>query len=79
VAARSKVWTVFARKNTRIVSSNPTLVMDICVGLFRAVVFCVQGAALRRAHPPSKESYWLCKRMKKPKKGPNVQQRAVEP
>jgi hypothetical protein len=34
VAARSKTWIVFARSNTRIVGSNPTRGMDVCVRLF---------------------------------------------
>jgi hypothetical protein len=47
VAARSKASAVFARSNTGVMGSNPTLGMDVCV----------QVAALRRANPPSKESY----------------------
>jgi hypothetical protein len=31
VAERSKAWTVFARLETRIVSSNPSQDMDVCV------------------------------------------------
>jgi hypothetical protein len=31
VAARSKVWTVFARSNAGIVGSNPTRGLDVCV------------------------------------------------
>jgi hypothetical protein len=54
--------------------SNPTWGMDICVSLF-----CVQIAALRRADPPSKGSYRLCKKIKKLKKMAKLQQRAVEP
>jgi hypothetical protein len=34
--------------------------MDFCVCLFRGVLSCVYVAALRRADPPSKESYRLC-------------------
>jgi hypothetical protein len=34
------------------------------------VLFCVQVAALRRADLPSKESYRLCKKIKKLKKRP---------
>jgi hypothetical protein len=55
VAARSNAWTAFARSNTGIVGSYPPRDMDVCVHLF-----CVQVAALRRADPPSKESYRLC-------------------
>jgi hypothetical protein len=40
----------------------------VCVySLF--VLSCVQVAALRRADPPSKGSYWLCKRSRKWKSG----------
>jgi hypothetical protein len=35
-----RLWTVFARQNTRIVGSNPTRVMDICVRLFYICVLC---------------------------------------
>jgi hypothetical protein len=52
---RSKAWPSFIRLNPGVVGSNPTRGMDICVRLF-----CVQVEALRRADPPSKESYWLC-------------------
>jgi hypothetical protein len=51
VAARSKEWTVFARSNTGILSSNPTPDIDVCVRLL-----CVSVAGLRRADPPSKEA-----------------------
>jgi hypothetical protein len=34
VAARSKAWSVFARSNTVIVSSNPTQSIDVCLLLF---------------------------------------------
>jgi hypothetical protein len=40
-------------------------------------LFCVQVAALRRADPPSKESYRLCVRNRKKWLRPN--KRAVEP
>jgi hypothetical protein len=59
VAARSKVWTVFARLNTGIVGSNPTLGMDVYVCLFCVCVVLRVGSGLRRADPPSKESYRL--------------------
>jgi hypothetical protein len=41
-AVSSKAWTVFARSNTGIVGSNPTLCTDVFVRLFRlCVVLCV--------------------------------------
>jgi hypothetical protein len=43
VAARSEAWTVFARSNTGIVCSNPTLGMNVRVRLFCVcVVTCKQ-------------------------------------
>jgi hypothetical protein len=76
VASRSKVWTVFARSNTGIVGLNPTWGMDVCGCLF-CLLFCVYLAALRRADPPSKESYRV--KDQETEKVSKVQQRAVEP
>jgi hypothetical protein len=51
--------------------------MSVCVySVF--VLSCVQVAALRRTDSASKESYRLCKKVKKLKKAAKVQQRAVE-
>jgi hypothetical protein len=44
-----------ALSNADIVGSNPTQGMDVPVRFF-----CVKVAALRRADPPSKETYRLC-------------------
>jgi hypothetical protein len=33
-AARSKAWSVFARRNARIMGSNPNQDMDVCLQLF---------------------------------------------
>jgi hypothetical protein len=62
MAARSKAWTELARSNTWIVGSNPTQGMDVCVCVCVYSVFMLSYmsvAALRRADPPSKESYRL--------------------
>jgi hypothetical protein len=60
VAAQSKAWTVFANSNTGVVGSNPTRGMDVSVCVYSVFVLsCLQVAALRRADPPSKESYRL--------------------
>jgi hypothetical protein len=56
MAARSKAHMVFHRSNPGIVGSNPTRGMDVCLRF--SVLFCpVQVEALRRADPPSKDSY----------------------
>jgi hypothetical protein len=61
VTVRSKAWTVFARSDAGIVGSNPTEDMDACIVCIYSefVLFCVWVEALRRADPPSKESYRL--------------------
>jgi hypothetical protein len=52
--------------------------MSVCVySVF--VLSCVQVAALRQADPPSKESYRRCEKIKKKKKQPRSNKRAVEP
>jgi hypothetical protein len=71
-------WTVFACSTTGILGSNPTWGMGVCVRLF-LVLSCVQVAALRRADPPSKESYRLCKKDQETEKAAKFQQRVVEP
>jgi hypothetical protein len=72
VAARSKAWTVFARSNTGVVSSNPTQGMDVCVRLFCVCVVLCVGSGLPRPDPPSKESYrvWIWLRNWKIDQGP---------
>jgi hypothetical protein len=52
--------------------------MSVCLySVF--VLSCVQVEALRRADPPSKESYRLCKKDQGTEKAAKDQQRAVEP
>jgi hypothetical protein len=52
--------------------------MFVCVySVF--VLSCVQVAALRRADPPSKESFRLCIGLGKLKRRPKPKKRAVEP
>jgi hypothetical protein len=51
--------------------------VSVCVYSFCAVL-CA-GSSLAMADHPSKESYRLCKLIKKLKKATKVQQRAVEP
>jgi hypothetical protein len=66
--ARSKAWIVFARWNIGLVGSNPTWGMHVSVRLFCvSAVLCVQVAVLRRADPPSKESYRMCERWRNSK------------
>jgi hypothetical protein len=68
VAARSKAWTVFARSNTRVVSSNHTRSMDVCVRLF-CVVLCV-GRGLVMGWSPVQRVLPTAYRIKKLKKRP---------
>jgi hypothetical protein len=58
IAERSKAGTVYDRSNIEIAGSNPTWGMDVCP---RVSVLCcpVSVEALRRADPPSKESYQM--------------------
>jgi hypothetical protein len=56
MAERSKACTVCDRSNIGIARSNPASGMDVCPRL--SVLCCpVSVEALRRADPPSKESY----------------------
>jgi hypothetical protein len=60
--------------------SNPTCDMNVCVRLFCVcAVLCVQVATLRRADPPSKESYRQYKKDQRTEKAAKAQQRAIEP
>jgi hypothetical protein len=60
VAARSMARIVFARSKARIVGSNPTQFMDVCVHLFFVCVVLRSDSRLAKANPPSKKSYRLC-------------------
>jgi hypothetical protein len=52
--------------------------MSVCVYSV-SVLSCVYVAALRRADPPSKESYCLCTKNYETEEEARAQQRAVEP
>jgi hypothetical protein len=58
VAARSTPWNVFAHSKTKIVDSNPTRGMDVCLCLFCIVLSCV-GSGLVMSRSLSKESFRL--------------------
>jgi hypothetical protein len=60
MAAWSKLSTVFDRSNIEIAGSNPARGMDVCL---RFSVLCcpLYVEALRRADPPSEESYQMSK------------------
>jgi hypothetical protein len=79
-AAPSKAWTVFALSNTGIMGSNPSQDMDVCLRLFCVCVVLCIGSFLRRADPPSKESYWLCIGLRnwKSDQGPTKDCRAID-
>jgi hypothetical protein len=64
MAARSKARTLFDRSNTGITGSNPARGMDVCLR-FPVLSFPVKVQALRRADPPSKESYQMSKQIHK--------------
>jgi hypothetical protein len=80
VTARSKAWTVFGLSDTWIVGSNPTWAMDVCVHLFCVCAVLCAGSGLATGWPPSKESYRLCKKIKKLKssQGPKKGCRAID-
>jgi hypothetical protein len=72
VAARSKVWTVFARSNAGIVGSNPTQDMDVCVRLrlFRVCVILCVNSGLAMGWSPVQEDLSTLYRIKSLKKRP---------
>jgi hypothetical protein len=51
--------------------------VSVCAFILCYVVLCA-GAALRRADPPSKEPYLLCKKDYETEEEAKAQQRAVE-
>jgi hypothetical protein len=80
----SEACTVFARSNTGVVGSNPTPAWMSVYVYSVFVLSCVWVAVLRRADPPSKESYRLCTKLciglqNWKKETAKAQQRAVEP
>jgi hypothetical protein len=80
VAAPSNARNIFAVLNVGIMGSNSTQGMDVCVCVYSVfVLFCVYVAAFRRADPPSKESYRLCKKDYETEEKARAQQRVVEP
>jgi hypothetical protein len=72
VAARSKIWTVFARSNAGIVGSNPTQAMDVCV------VLCV-GSGLATGWSLVQGVLPTVYRINKLKNRPRSNKRTVEP
>jgi hypothetical protein len=79
VAARSKSWTVFTRSKVWIVGSNLTQGMDVCVRLFCVCVVLCVCSGLATGRSPVQGVLPAVYRIKKLKKWPKVQQRAVEP
>jgi hypothetical protein len=65
---RSKAWTVFARSNTGVVSSNPTRLMDVCPTFFCVCVVLCRYRPCDGANPSSKGSYRLSIRSTVPEK-----------
>jgi hypothetical protein len=71
---------LFARSNVRIVGSNTTQGIDVCMCVYSVFVLpSVQVAALRRADHLSKESYRLCKKLQNWRwgQGPTKECRAI--
>jgi hypothetical protein len=75
VAARSKVWTVFARSNAAIAGSNPTRGMDACVRLFCVCVVLCVGSRLATAWSPFQGVLPTVYKIKKLKKRPRSKKR----
>jgi hypothetical protein len=78
VAARSEVWTVFARSNTVVVGSNTTWGMDVCVRLFCVCVVLCVGSGFATGWSPVQGVLPTVYRIKKLKKRQKARQRAVE-
>jgi hypothetical protein len=70
VAARSRASTVFARSNTGIGGSNPTLGMDVCVRLFCVCAVLCAGSGLAMGCSPVQGVLPTVKEIKKLKKRP---------
>jgi hypothetical protein len=75
VAVWFKAWTVFARSNTGIVTSNPTRGMDVCVRLFCACVVLCVGSSLAMDQGVLPTVYRL--RNSKSRQGPTKGCRAI--
>jgi hypothetical protein len=72
-AARSKARTVFTRSNARIVGSNPTQSMDVCVRLFCACVVLCVGSVLSTGWLPVQgvlPTAYMFKKLKKAGRDP---------
>jgi hypothetical protein len=79
VAARSEAWTVFARSNTRVLGSNPTRGMDVCVRLFCVCVVLCVGRGLATGWSPIQGVLLSVHNITKLKTAARAQQRTVEP
>jgi hypothetical protein len=78
MAERCKAGTVYDRFNIGIACSNPARGMDVCLRL--SVLCCsVYVEALRRADPPSKESYQMSNGSKKLKQEPQMARHCQNP
>jgi hypothetical protein len=72
VVARSRAWTVFARWNAWIVSSNPTRGMDVCIRLFCVCVVLYVGSGLATGWSPVQGVLPTVYRIEKLKKRPRA-------
>jgi hypothetical protein len=79
MAAPYKAWTLVARSNAGIVGSDPTQGMDVSVRLFYVCVVLCLGSGLAMGSSGVQGVLSTVYRIKKLKKGPRSNKRAVEP
>jgi hypothetical protein len=78
VAAQSEEWSVFARSNTLVVSSNPFRCMDVCLRLFSVCAVLCVGRGLTTGWSPFRgvlPTVYTIKKLKKrprPNKGMQI-------
>jgi hypothetical protein len=79
VTAWSKAWTVFVHSNARIVASNPTQGMDVCVRLFCVCVVLCARSGLAAGWSPVQGVLPTVYNIKKMKRRQRSNKRTTEP